>query len=238
MIKKVNAKGKAVLLIGDSHLPYEHPDYLAFCKAVSKKHRCKIHIHMGDFEDQHAISFHDSDVDLFSAGQELEEVIYRTESWYKAFPKLKTLHSNHGSLVIRNFKKHGIPMKHLKSLGEIYSTPKWTWYENILLATNLGNVYLAHGEAAPYQKLAKEQGCSAVQGHYHGKFEVTWSTVKCNERFNMFTGCGIDRESMAFAYGKTNIPQPALGCGAIDEKGIPHIEKMILNTKGRWTGEI
>lgn len=233
-MKKINAKGKAVLLIGDSHLPYEHADYLKFCQAVAKKMETDIHIHMGDYEDQHAISFHDSDADLMSAGDELELVIEKTKYWKKAFPKLTTLHSNHGSLVIRRFKKHGIPMAHLKSLGEVYDTPDWTWHHEILLETSKGQVYLHHGKAGPYLALCKEMGCSAVQGHFHSKCEITYLNAGFNERWNMFTGCGVNQNSMAMAYGKDFKRKPVLGCGAIDENGVPHLFRMHLNSKGRW----
>lgn len=235
-MQKINAKGKSVLLIGDSHLPYEHIDYLDFCQSVSHYFQCKLHIHMGDYEDHHAISFHDSDSELMSAGDELESVIEKTAYWYKAFPKMKILDSNHGSLVFRRLKKAGIPLTHIKPLKEIYDTPNWTWSEDILLETNQGDVYLTHGKTGVYNKLAREVGCSAVQGHFHGKMEITWANSVFHERFNMFVGCGIDRKSMAFAYGKNNIPHPLLGCGVIDGEGSPYIIKMRLNKKGRWVG--
>lgn len=235
-MKTVNAKNKSVLLIGDSHLPYEHIDYLNFCKYVSDYFSCKLHIHMGDYEDHHAISMHDSDVDLLSAGDELELVIEKTVYWYKAFPKMITIDSNHGSLVYRRMKKHGIPLAHIKPLKEIYRTPKWSWYSDVMLSTKQGEVYLTHGKSSVYNKLAREIGCSAAQGHFHGKLEVTWANSIFHERFNMFVGCGIDKQSLAFAYGKNNIPHPMLGCGVIDEEGNPHIVRMRTNKKGRWIG--
>lgn len=237
-IDTLRATRSAVLLIGDSHLPYEHPDYLEFCKAVSKKHKCELHIHMGDYEDQHAISFHDNISELFSAGDELELVIQKTQYWYKAFPKMRILDSNHGSLVYRRLKHAGIPIAHIKPLKDIYETKTWRWYEDVMLQTKLGDVYLCHGKTTSYNKLAREIGCSAVQGHFHGKFEITWANSVAHERFNMFVGCGISRRSMAFAYGKNNIPQPILGCGVINKNGYPILEKMKLDKRDRWTGEL
>lgn len=236
MMQRLNAKNKSVLLIGDSHLPYEHTDYLDFCKYVSDYFSCKLHIHMGDYEDHHAISFHDSDQELLSAGDELEKVIEKTAYWYEAFPKLVTISSNHGSLVFRKMKKHGVPVAFIKPLKDIYKTPKWKWFDNVILSTKQGDVYLTHGKSAIYNKLSREIGCSAAQGHYHGKHEITWCNSVFHQKFNMFVGCGIDIKSLAFAYGKNNIPQPMLGCGVIDEEGNPHICRMRLNAKGRWIG--
>ena len=54
----------------------------------------------------------------------------------------------------------------------------------------------------------------------------------------MFVGCGVNWKSLAFAYGKNNIPKVILGCGAVDEEGLPHIYKMKLNGRGRWVGRL
>ena len=54
----------------------------------------------------------------------------------------------------------------------------------------------------------------------------------------MFVGCGIDRDSLAFAYGKNNIPYPILGCGVIDENGVPHLCKMHVDKNNRWDGVV
>lgn len=236
--KKINACGKSVLIIGDTHLPFEHPDYLEFCKAVRKKYRCEVIIHVGDELDNHAISFHDSDPDLMSAGEELTRALYHLEDWHKAFPKMYLLESNHGSLVFRKQKHHGLPVSVIKPLQEIYGTPKWTWHFDILLKTNYGEVYGCHGKTSAYGRLAREQGCSAFQGHYHGKLEVTWHEFVEHRRFNMFVGCGIDWKSLAFKYGKANVPKPVLGCGVIDEHGIGWGIKMKLNGRGRWAGSL
>jgi len=236
--KKINGLGKAILFIGDTHLPYEHIDYLDFCKAVNKKHNCTIHIHVGDEADKHGISFHPSDSDLFSAGHELEKTKIKIRRWEKAFPKLILFESNHGSLVIRKMKVNGIPLKYIKPLSEVYETPGWKWYHDVLIKTKYGDVYGCHGKSSGYGALAKEQGCSAIQGHFHGKLEVTWHNRVEHRRFNMFVGCGVNWRSLAFAYGKNNIPKVILGCGVVDEEGLPHIYKMKLNGKGRWVKKL
>ena len=236
--KIVNAKNKAVLLIGDSHIPYEHKDYLRFCKAVAKKYSCSIYVHVGDEVDNHAISFHDTDPELLAPSNELEKSITRLGAWEEAFAGAYVLTSNHGALVIRRFKHHGIPLHYLKSFQEVYRTPTWTWVEDIIIQTKSGDFYGCHGKSSVYGKLAKEMGCSAFQGHYHGKHEVTRHASALCDRFNVFVGCGIDRKSLAFAYGKNHIPKPLLGCAIIDKEGIPRIIKMTLNKKGRWNGKV
>lgn len=238
--KVIDAQNRAVIIIGDSHIPYEHYQYLSFIKAVKRKYSSQrpIMIHVGDEVDNHAISFHDSDPELLSPGNELELSIERLESWNKAFPELLLLESNHGSLAYRKFKANGLPIRMLKSLQDLYGTPGWSWWDDILVKTKAGNVYLCHGKKSGYGALAKEMGCSAVQGHFHGKLEVTYHNRIGHRRFNMFVGCGINWKSLAFAYGKNHIPKPILGCGVIDRNGIPRVYPMHLDENGKWTGKI
>jgi hypothetical protein len=235
MPKKINAFNKKVLVIPDTHIPYSHPDYLLFLQYLKEKHKPDVALHLGDELDYHAISFHDSDSSLLSADMELDKAIIElNEGLHRLFPKLYLLESNHGSLVYRKMRHHGVPVRVVRPLHDLYETPLWEWHHDILLLTNLGPVYLCHGKAAAYGKLAKEMGCSAIQGHYHGKFEITWHKTAMGTRFNAFGGCLVDDASMAMAYAKNNLPKPILGAIVIDELGIPSLEKMKLNAAGRW----
>jgi len=238
-MKEINAINKAVLLISDLHLPYAHPDFLKFLKKIKLSLSPQIIISMGDLVDGHAISFHDNDVELLSAGNELEKAIAQVKLLHKLFPKMCVLESNHGSLVTRRLKHHGIPIAHLKSDQDLYSTPKWLNYPEILLHTkHPRSTYLHHGKSAAYNKLALEEGINAAQGHFHTKFEIQHIRAATGSRYNMFCGCLIDLKSMAFAYGRNNLRTPALGVSFIDKNGDPYLIPMNLNSKGRWDGKI
>lgn len=237
-MKKINGIGKKILVIPDTHIPYAHPDYIKFLRYLKSKYEPDIFIHLGDELDYHAISFHDSDSSLFSADMELDKAIIELqEGLYKLCPKLYLLESNHGSLVFRKMKHHGIPIRVLKTLQELYGTPEWSWHHDILLLTNAGPVYMCHGKSSSYSKLAKDMGCSAIQGHFHGKFEITWHKTATGTRYNAFAGCLVNEESMAMAYAKNNLPKPILGALLIDSRGLPRLLKMQLNSKGRWDEE-
>ena len=97
---------------------------------------------------------------------------------------------------------------------------------------------MCHGKSSAYGKLAREMMCSAVQGHFHGKAEITWHKSAMGSRFNMFVGCLVDEDSMAMAYAKNNIPKPILSVGYVDENGNPLIIKMNLLSNGDWDGKI
>lgn len=231
---ELDARNKTVLIISDSHIPYSHPDYLIFLKRIKEQGNPDIIVHIGDEIDAHAMSFHDTDEDLFSAGHELDKAIIEIqEGLHKLFPKMYLLESNHGSMAYRKFKHHGIPIRMLKPLNELYETPLWSWHHEIILDTNKGKTYLCHGKAKSYGKLCKEMAMNAIQGHYHSNFEITWHRSAMTERYNMFIGCLVDEKSMAMAYAKNNLPKPILGCGWIGKDGYPQLLKMNLNPDGR-----
>lgn len=239
-IKRINGKNRSGLIIPDTHFPYSHTDWFSFIKAAKEKYcdNRSFYIHLGDEADKHSLSFHPSDNDLPSAGDELQLAIQKIQQLHSLIPKMDLLESNHGSLHLRRFKFHGIPMHYIKNYQEIYGTPKWNWWHDIILETKIGETYICHGKSGTYGKLAKEQGMHAIQGHFHGKFEVTWHRSSTSERYNAFVGCLVDWTSLAMAYGKNHIPKPILGLMRISKSGYPHLIKMELNKKGRWTGEL
>ena len=63
---------KSILIISDTHIPYHHKDLFPFLKAIKKLYKPTKIVHIGDEVDKHALSFHDSDPDLPSAGDELK----------------------------------------------------------------------------------------------------------------------------------------------------------------------
>jgi hypothetical protein len=88
-----------ILNIPDQHAPYQHPDTLAFLCDVAGKIRPTRVINMGDETDGHALSMHDSDPSLDSAGPELYKARMFIRDLASIFPVMDVCHSNHGSLI-------------------------------------------------------------------------------------------------------------------------------------------
>ena len=109
---------KSILIISDTHIPYHHPDLIPFLKDLKEIYKPDRVIHIGDEVDKHAMSFHDSDPDLPSAGDELKESLPIIKQIETLFPKMDLLDSNHGSLVYRRALKHGIPKAYLRDYNE------------------------------------------------------------------------------------------------------------------------
>lgn len=238
---KLNAQNKRVLVIPDTHAPFAHPDALKFLRAVDLKYLnpMDLVIHLGDEIDGHCISMHDSHPDIgYSPSSEFEAAIKWCKQLEKIFPKMYLAESNHGSLVYRRAKKFNLPIHVIKSYQEVLGTHNWWWHESFLISTKMGDVYICHGKSSSTMRLAKDMGCNAIQGHYHGKQQIVWFATATGERYDAFGGCLIDREHLAFEYGKNHIPKPLLGCLLISKNGFPRMIKMRLNDKGRWDGKL
>lgn len=230
-------KNRSILVISDLHTPYEHPDTVPFLKYLKGKHKFDSVICIGDEIDNHAISFHDHNPDLPAAGDELKKAIKSLKPIYKLFPNVTVVESNHGSLVYRKALASGLPKAVFKNYNEILEAPKgWKWVFDISLQTPLGPVYFCHGKAGAAGKLASQYGCSTVQGHFHEKAQIHYISTPERLMFDAHTGCLADDKSLALGYNKVNPKRPIVSVLVIID-GIPHIEPMVLNKKGRWVGK-
>ncbi len=228
-----------ILLIPDMHMPFCHPDTWGFLKAIKKKYKPDRVICLGDEVDFHALSYHESDPDLNSAGPELEKAIAFLSPLYQIFPTVEVLESNHGSLVYRKSKTAGIPRHALKGYREMLQAPKgWTWHFDLrLLMSNGKHLYLHHGKTGAQGMLSRAEGCCSVQGHFHTKFHVTYWRNSQGLFWDMHCGYLGDHDSLAFAYDKSNIPKGIVGAAVI-LNGQPTLLPMLLKSNGRWIGKL
>jgi len=131
-------------------------------------------------------------------------------------------------MIYRKAKHHGIPLAHLKPLPELYETRMWSWHTEIMVKTKLGAVYFCHGKSSVPFKVALAMGCSSIQGHFHGEFRIMWKKFADKRLiYDCISGCLIDPNSDAFAYGKNHLPKPVLGATIIHANGIPELVPML-----------
>jgi predicted MPP superfamily phosphohydrolase len=220
---RIDARGKRVLLISDLHFPWAINGWFEFLSWLHERRKYDLIISMGDEVDGHGISFHEDEQGMPTASKELEQAQDCMKLLSTLFPKVHVLESNHGSLIFRRAKFHKIPYAYLKPLPDLYGTPLYTWHEEIILDTLNGPVYLCHGRAAPYGKLAKEERMSAVQGHFHSKAEITWHRSRSGQIFNMFVGCLADQEKLAFTYSRNQSGRFQNCVGELDRSGLPQL---------------
>lgn len=232
------SKRQTICIIGDLHAPFMHRDAVLFLAAVKAKYSPTEVLFMGDERDGHADSYHEKDPELHSSGDELEKAITQLAPLYKMFPRATVLESNHGSLFYRKAQTAGIPGSVLKDYRDVLRAPKtWTWKYDYVLKTPLGDVYCHHGKSGSYEKLSKNIGMSALQGHFHNKFYICYWSSPNGLYFDGNAGCLVDNRSRAMAYGKNNLQKGILGCMII-ENGIPQLIPMVIGKNHRWTGKL
>jgi hypothetical protein len=231
-------ENSCILIIPDLHCPYQHKDTLRFLAAVKLEYEPTRVICLGDELDSHAMSFHTSDPDLDSAGTELGRAREFLSELEMLFPKLDLLHSNHGSMLYRRGKEHGIPKHMLKSYNDVLGVSSgWQWHEDLTLELPNGQlVHFHHGRSADPLKVAQSLGMSYVAGHYHTQFNIQYFSTPIALNWAMQSGCLIDDHSLAFAYNKLSVGRPILGCSLIIDSQ-PKLVPMLLDRQGNWLGE-
>jgi len=211
-------------IIGDRHAPFTHPDYFKFVYEVFNKFQVNEIVDIGDDTDFHAISYHESDPDGMSAGDELDKAIEQVQKYYKAFPVATVIIGNHDRLVYRKAFSGGVSKRWIKEYKDVLNVPNWEFVESI----ELFNVNINHGEGGTARTKMKKELQSQIQGHLHSDFYVEYIVGKNFRIFGMQVGCGVDHKSYAMAYGK-NFKKPAIGCGVLLNKGnLPIIIPMML----------
>lgn len=229
----------SVLIISDTHFPYNHPDVIAFLRAIKDKYKPDRVVHIGDEIDWHSISFHNHDPDLMSPGDELKTAINRLKPIYEMFPKVDLLESNHGSLVYRKQKVAGLPRSVFKKYREVLEAPEgWHWHFDLTLTlSNKSKVYFHHGKSSNGLRLSQAMGMSVVQGHFHESMSVQYWANPLGIFWSMQVGCLIDRKTLAFEYANNNLKRPLIGCGVILD-GHPRLMPMVLDKRGRWIKDL
>lgn len=220
-----------ILFISDMHIPYHHVGLLPFLEGLKARYEPTRVICVGDELDKHAMSFHDSDPDLPSAGDELQKALPIIQEIHRLFPVMDLIDSNHGSMVYRKAKHHGIPRHYLRGYNEVLEVGKgWVWYNDLTLDMEpfgKPDVYVHHGKSKQAAKTSQAMSMSHVCGHYHESFAIEYWANPKGLYYGMNVGCLIDDDALAFAYNNSNLKRPIVGTGLIIE-GIPVLEAMEL----------
>jgi hypothetical protein len=230
-----------ILFLSDTHAPYHHPDLIEFLKSMKDRFKPTSIIHGGDEIDQHALSFHDSDPNLLSAGQELEQARMFVQELHELFPVMRICDSNHGSLHYRRAKAHGIPVEYLRTYREVLfpdgGGEGWSWHSVIRVDQEDGRpLQFQHQAAGDLMKAAAHEGANLYVGHEHSKYGIGYGANAVSTYHSVYGGCTLDPASLAFAYGKLMISKPVLGITVV-LGGRPCLIPMQLDKHGRWVGK-
>jgi len=207
-------------VIGDTHEPFCRLDYLNFCVEIFDRCKCKIIIHIGDLVDNHAISYHEHDPDGKSPADEMNEVDKYLKRWFDAFPDVYLCLGNHDRLVERKSRTFGLPSRALKTFREMWHLPLG-WQDNF--SWEFYGVRFVHGTGLSgpnaHIRAAEQNRQSTVIGHTHSTAATNYLVSENDRIFAMNVGCGIDRNTYAFEYGRFLPKKPVLACGVVTDKG-------------------
>lgn len=218
-----------ILFISDMHIPYHHEHLLPFLESLKNRYDPTRIICLGDELDKHAMSFHDSDPDLPSAGDELLRALPTIALLKEMFPVMDLIDSNHGSMVYRKSKAHGIPRSYIRSYNEVLGVDDgWKWHNDMTIELPDGqSVYIHHGKSADAIKTSQAMSMSHVCGHFHESFGVRYWANPNGLFWAMNSGCLIDDKALAFSYNNVNLKRPIIGTSLIID-GYPVMEAMPL----------
>jgi predicted phosphodiesterase len=220
---------RRVLFIGDTHIPFDLAGYIEWLKYLHDKYRITEVIHAGDIIDNHFSSFHESDPDGMSAGDELKAIRSSILKLATYFPKMKICKGNHDSIPDRKAFSSGLSKRWIKSIKDILledglPVEDWNFAEDFII----DNVLYTHGIGRKARSRGQKDIISIVQGHYHSEGYIEHYVGIKTHIFTMQVGCGIDRKSYAMAYGK-HFDKPHISCGVVLENGkLPILEYMPL----------
>lgn len=225
-----------VLVIPDTHHPFQHPDALDFLCAVYEQAQLDTVVHLGDEMDGHSFSRYTMDVDAMTPKAELAATIEALRPWYRAFPNVKVCESNH---TVRPWKKAyeaGLPDTFLPSYAQALDAPDgWQWRD----MWEIDGVLYFHGDKGKSGKYAHRNYVDAyhkscVIGHIHAHAGINWD----GNLFGMNAGCLIDERAYAFKYAKAYTGKVNLGCGIVLNGKEAYFIPMQTDSAGRWTGSL
>ena len=235
---KYNWKKFTILFLSDMHIPYHHRHSFKFLKMLKTKYKPHIVVSVGDLGDFHDMSFHDSDPDLMSAGDELRALQRYSKELEKIFPNMYIIGSNHGDLPARRAFASKMPKSLLRPYNEIYGVGKgWKFVDDLEFVWEGDTLYVTHGISKNGLKLATQRGVCVAQGHFHTEFRIDYASNPRNLLWSLQTGCLIDKDALAFKYDRLNLQRPIIGTG-LSIAGQPKLEPMLLSSDGEWIGRL
>lgn len=219
-----------LLIIGDTHIPFEKKGYLDFVSRIQEKYNCETVYHVGDIVDNHAISFHDTDPNGLSGEDEAAKAQKILDKWYARFPEMSVCIGNHGALPQRRAYSQGIPDRFVKTIMDVYNAPEGWNYEYDYWVND--SIKITHGTGFsgkyPHANAAASNMCNVIMGHTHSVAGVHTIATERDLIWGMAVGCGIERHSYAFKYARDMARKPVISCGVVLGGETPIIEYMPL----------
>lgn len=222
-----------VLVIGDIHQPFTHPNYLKFLLETQKRFQCDTVVFIGDIVDNYAHSRFAKDPDSPSAQAEYDEFMIGMRKYYDAFPEAIWIIGNHDKRPFLKLKEAGLGRIFTKGYDTIYDCPV-TW--KIVPSYQIDGVLYTHGVACGgqtgWQNYSRKLGKSVVFGHIHSVGGVRYHQNPDGKQvFSLSVASGVNDEAYAFEYGRDSPTKSMLGCGIVRKGTHAYFEPMDLTDR-------
>lgn len=228
----------AVLLIPDTHAPYQHKDTISFLEKVAEKYNPDRVFHMGDWTDSYCFSRYPKNIEQpDSYTDEYRQVRKFTEDLLKVFPTGIAMKGNHDARLWERAKVAGIPRGLLVPYERVIGLEDtdWSmdWDKTFTIDATRKQWYLSHTRTASPLNCAKTLGMSVAFGHEHNSFKIESFQHVHQRIYGVHTGSLISDNRYAFAYNRQSMIRPSLGCVVI-LRGVPRLIPMDCGPSGRW----
>ena len=207
---------KVTGVFGDTHIPFDHPNYLQFVLDTFSSFGVTDVICTGDLVDNHAISRHLTSPDSMGAIGEYDKTLERVALYTKEFKELKMVSGNHDSIPVRQAATLGIPREYIRNLHEVWNLPDtWIVREQFIKDSVVYKHGIGCGGKDGAYNTALIERMSTVIGHAHAYAGCKYAANSRDIIYGLNVGAGIDVDAYAFEYGKHSKYKPILGCGIV-----------------------
>jgi hypothetical protein len=224
-------RGESYLVVSDLQVPYEAKAALEFVAAAAREFRVEVRepgrvLCVGDEVDfYHWSRFPRLPTAPHTPEQELEALRDKLRRWYAAFPFVKVCFSNHGGRILKRAAEAQIPEQLIRAHREILDAPSgWEWAEMWRVKASRQPFLVEHGHAGPQSVSAMRQrpalnGVNTVWGHAHAQPGVVHVETLGQRVWGMCVGSLIDRDQIAFEYGRNATWRAVNGIGVVLDGG-------------------
>lgn len=203
-------------VFSDVHIPFAHPNYLAFLKDTFAEWGVEQIVCLGDLIDNHAISRFQSEPCADGAYTELSKARRMVKELTETFPVVKMCRGNHDDIAYRQAATLGIGAEFIKPFRDIYGLPmSWSLEDEYVIDGVLYTHGTGRGGKHATYNIAVDERMSVCSGHTHTGGGVNYIANKQETIFALNTGCLIDYGAYAFEYSRNAKHRPTLGCGIV-----------------------
>jgi hypothetical protein len=220
LVEALGGENAPVLIISDTHIPYNNPDMIPFLQWVHKSKGCRDRVvHIGDLMDFHSMSFHKTEPDALSPEEEYQRAKDIVAELCEAFPCGELIEGNHDKIGKRKMVDATLAPSMLKENNALYGLPDgWNVHELYYVIPEW-DVLCEHGMGSAGKmgclNTAILKRCSYCQGHSHSAAAVMYSSNYNSTIFGLNVGWLGDEGSLAVRYAKYFTKKGVLGCGVV-----------------------